>query len=261
MITLIETVFVNIIYQPFFNLLVLIYQGMDRINGHPDMGWSVILFTVAFRLIILPLSLHAGRSEKEKYEISEKYKEIQKEYAYQPIKLKEAKRHLVRTNPLTIASETFDVLIQVLIALMLYRMFTTGLEGADIHLLYPFVPHVTLPFNLTWMHQFDLTRPNIIMNVLNTVVIFLAEFVSLRFSAFPLGKNEKLTLIVLPIGAYIFFSQMPAGKKLFVITTLLFSIFLMIARRISFKFINSQSVHEWAGSFKRQISKGDTVKA
>lgn len=252
---MIGAIFVKLIYQPFFNLLVLIYQQMEKLNGHPDMGWAVIIFTVAFRLIILPLSLNAGRSEKEKHEISEKYKEIQTEYAHDPHKSKEAKRALVRSNPLVIISETFDVFIQVLIALMLYRMFTTGLEGTDFHLLYKFVPQPTSPFNLTWMHKYDLTHPNTFLNIVNTIIIFLTEFISLRFSAFPLDKNEKLTLIILPIGAFLFFSQMPAGKKLFVITTLLFSIMLMLIRRLSFFVTKSSALSSWRQSFKQQVSR------
>ena len=248
-------VFTLVIYQPFFNLLVLIYQFLERITAKADMGWAVIIFTIAFRIIILPLSLHSGRSEKEKYEISEKFKEIQEKYAHDPIKAKQLRRKLVRTNPITIASEFFDVFIQVLIALMLYRMFTTGLEGADLHLLYRFAPKITLPFNLTFMGKYDLTHPNTFINLVNTIVIFLAEYISLRLSPFPMGKNEKAALIVLPIGAYLFFSQMPAGKKLFVITTLVFSIFLMLIKRISFSFTKgSPAFKAWVETFHSQIT-------
>lgn len=246
--------FTILIYQPFFNLLVIIYQLLGKIDNQPDMGWAVIIFTILFRLLILPLSLNSGKSEKEKYEISEKWKQIQIDYSHDPVKLKEEKRGLVKTNPVVIISETLDVFIQVLIALMLYRMFTTGLEGTDFHLLYSFVPKPGSPFNLTWMHSYDLTHPNAFLNLINTIVIFLVEFISMRFSPFPLGKNEKTTLIVLPIGAYLFFSQMPAGKKLFVITTLLFSIMLMLIRRTSFYITKmSPAMAGWTNSFKKQI--------
>lgn len=256
MISLFWSIFTQFIYQPFFNLLVIVYQLLGKVSHQADMGWAVIIFTVVFRFIILPLSLNSGRSEKEKYEISERAKEIALKYAHDPITAKKLKRQLVKANPITIISETIDVLIQVLIALMLYRMFTTGLEGADFHLLYPFVQKPTEAFNLTWMNQYDLSRPNTILNLVNTIVIFLAEFLSMRFSPFPLGRNEKTTLVVLPVGAYLFFSQMPAGKKLFVITTLLFSIALMLIRRVSFYLGRlSPALSGWKSSFKGQINK------
>lgn len=252
---MIGSIFVTLIYQPFLNLLVIIYQFMEKFRGSTDMGWSVIVFTIAFRFILLPISLNSSRSEKEKYEIGEKFRDINNKYSHDPITAKKLKRQLVRTNPVIIGSETFDIIIQVLIALMLYRMFTTGLEGADLHLLYPFVPKVDLPFNLTFMGKYDLTHPNVFLNLVNTIVIFIVEFISMKFSPFPLGKNEKTTLIVLPIGAYLFFSQMPAGKKLFVITTLIFSIILMLIKRVIF-YVNkiSPGFKSWSDTIKSQVA-------
>ena len=219
------------------------------------MGWAVIIFTIVFRIVILPLSINAGRSEKEKYEIHLKVEEINKNFSHDQTKYKQMRRQLVKANPFTIISELTDIFIQVMIALMLYRMFTSGLEGADFHYLYKFIHTPKEAFNLTWMSTFDLTKPNILLNLINSITIFLAEFVSMRFSAFPIGRNEKLTLLILPLGAYIFFSQMPAGKKLFVITTLLFSIVLMLIRRVSFHLTKgSPTMQGWTNTFKKQIS-------
>jgi len=111
------------------------------------------------------------------------------------------------------------------------------------------------------MGKYDLSQPNVTLNLLNTLVIFLAEFISLRFSPFPLGKNEKATLIILPIGAYLFFAQMPAGKKLFVTMTLLFSIFLMLTRRITFYITKASPAFKgWEQSFKSQLSKTKSIQ-
>ena len=51
----------------------------------------------------------------------------------------------MRGNPGPVISETINITIQVIIILMLYRIFKTGLEGADLHLLYPFMPEVKIP--------------------------------------------------------------------------------------------------------------------
>lgn len=252
---MIVNIFTTFIYQPFLNLLVIIYQLLGRIDGKPDMGWAVIIFTIMFRIIILPISLSSGRSEKEKHEISEKYKEIEALKASDPIQARQLKRQLIKSNPITIISEFIDLFIQVMIALMLYRMFTTGLEGEDLHLLYPFVSKPIGDFNLVFMDKFDLSHPNTEINVINTVVIFVAEFLSLRFSPFPLGKTEKAALIVLPVSAFIFFSQMPAGKKLFITTTLLFTIGLILTKRALFYLSSaSPAFKSWTSSFRSQIT-------
>lgn len=220
------------LYQPFFNLLVYIYLLLDKITGgHSDMGWAVIVFTVIFRIIILPLSIRGERSEKERWEISQKVNSVEKALVHDPVKKKEAVRAIISSNKKVLSWEMFDLIIQVLIALMLYRIFTTGLEGTDLHLLYSFMPKITEPFNLMFAGTYDLSKPSFIINVVNTAVIFTAEFLSIRTSPLPMTREDSMMLAVLPIGAFTFFAFMPAGKKLFVITTLLFSTVLILARQ------------------------------
>lgn len=244
MISFIGQIITTFIYQPFFNLLVYIYLVLDKATaGKADMGWAVIIFTLVFRVLILPLSLSGQRSQKEKREIAEKVRSLEYYYRDQPIKRKEEVRKLLTANKKILSSEVLDLLIQVLIAVMLYRIFSTGLEGEDLHLLYPFMPEIGKPFNLVFLGRFDLSKPNVPLNLINTAVIFVAEFLSIRFSAFPMSREDRMMLVVLPLGALTFFAFMPAGKKLFVISTLLFSIILILARQLNYLyhgFVNGQ---------------------
>lgn len=248
------------IYQPFFNLLVYIYLILDKMSqGQADMGWAVIIFTIIFRIILLPLSLKGERSEKEKWDISQKIDFIENQYRADPIQKKAAIRKLLSSNRKILSWEVFDLLIQVLVALMLYRIFTTGLEGTDFHLLYPFLagsPSLSAgpTFNLMFLAVFDLSKPNFIINLINTLVIFVAEFLSIRFSPFPMSKSDKSMLVVLPLAAFTFFAFMPSGKKLFVTTTLLFSIGLILAKRLVYLY------HSLGKSGKSQAVKGEFVE-
>ena len=89
MLTLLNHFFITFIYQPFFNLLVYIYLVLDKITGgQADMGVALIIFTFIFRIILLPLSLNADRSEKEKREIKTRVEDIEKTYRHDPIKCK-----------------------------------------------------------------------------------------------------------------------------------------------------------------------------
>ncbi|KKT34022.1 MAG: hypothetical protein UW22_C0085G0003 [Candidatus Gottesmanbacteria bacterium GW2011_GWB1_44_11c] len=72
--------FVTYIYQPFFNILVGLYWLVGRVFGDPDMGIAVILFALVVRIILLPLDFAFDRSEDEKLAISNKIKQLQKEY-------------------------------------------------------------------------------------------------------------------------------------------------------------------------------------
>ena len=232
--------FITFIYQPFFNLLVGIYWVLLQFPGIPykDMGVAVIIFTIAIRILLLPTSIRASRTEKERFEIEEKIKEAREKYASEPILQKQALREVFKEKPAILAAEGFNLFIQVAIALMLWRIFATGLEGADIHLLYPFMPHPPTPYNLVFLGKFDLSHPHIILNIFQSVTIFILEALHLVTSPFPVTRKDIIRLqIFLPIVSYIIFSFLPAGKKLFVITTLWFSIVFTIVRHV-YHFLN-----------------------
>lgn len=223
--------FTTFIYQPFFNLLVGIYWLLDQITSdRADMGIAVIIFTVVFRILWLPISFASGRSAKERHQISEKIKAVRATYAQDPVRLKAEMKLVMTGNRRVVIFSGINLFFQLLVMLMLYRIFTTGLAGADFHLIYDWMPPHPETFNLTFLGKYDLTHPNQTLNWLNTGIIFAAELLSGLLSPFPTGRAELLSLFVLPLGALTFFAYMPAGKKLFVITTLLFSIGLMLVK-------------------------------
>lgn len=235
--------FTTYIYQPFFNLLVGIYWLLGQtVPQYTDMGSAVIVFTIVFRILWIPISIASGRGAKERHNISVKIKEIQKLYAKEPLKEKAEMKRLMRSNRRVVLMSSINIFFQIMVMLMLYRIFTTGLEGADFHLIYKWMPPHPEEFNLTfWGGRFDLTHSNVTLNLINAGVILAAELMSGLLSPFPTGRADLLTLFILPIGAFTFFAFMPAGKKLFVITTLLFSIGIMVAKAIKILYYESRS--------------------
>lgn len=229
------SIFVILIYQPLFNLLVAIYDGLEFVfPQYADMGIAVIIFTIIFRILWLPISISAGRSEKEKRKIADEVAEIKNKYSKDPIERKRQIRALFRSNPGPVAASAIDLFFQVLIAVMLYRMFSAGLGGADFHLLYKFIPQPDEPFNLMFLGQFDLTKPNLFLNLLQSIFILVAEIIMTISSPFPVTKRDLSTIILLPIISFFIFMMMPAGKKLFIIATIGFTIVFMLVKQIVF---------------------------
>ncbi|MDZ7587036.1 MAG: YidC/Oxa1 family membrane protein insertase [Patescibacteria group bacterium] len=235
--------FTTYIYQPFFNLLVGIYWLLGQtFPQYTDMGNAVIVFTVVFRILWLPISIASGRGAKERHDISKKINELQKIYTKDPLKERQEIKKLMKSNRRVVFMSGINIFFQLMVMLMLYLIFTTGLEGADFHLIYKWMPPQSEHFNLTFLNgKFDLTHPNWQLNVVNSLVILIAEVLSGLLSPFPTGRADLLTLFVLPIGAFTFFAFMPAGKKLFVITTLLFSIAIMLTKAIKILYYQSKS--------------------
>jgi YidC/Oxa1 family membrane protein insertase len=226
--------FVSFIYQPFLNILVFFYWFDGVITrGHPDMGIAVILLTIVIRILLLPMSLAEDKSEEERREMLHKLQEIEQRYKTDPIKMKEESKKLFHRNRKVVAAEMFSFFVQLIIALMLWKMFDTGLPGEDIHLIYSFMPDVELPFNLVFMKEFDLTHTHFILNLLQSVMIFVVETTAIVTSPYPPMKGEVVRLqLVLPIVSFLVFLALPAGKKLFVITALTISWFLIIYKYI-----------------------------
>lgn len=223
--------FTTYIYQPFFNILVWLYWAVEKTTGVPDMGVAVILFALAVRLILLPLDLASERSDEEKMQIAKKIKDLKVEFADNPIRLKKEIRNTMRQSPGAVISEIFNTIIQLIIILMLYRIFTTGLEGDDMHLLYSFMPDINQPINLLFLNKYDLSQTNSTLNLIQSLMIALSEFLHLHFSEVKSSRREFLSLVVIfPVVCFLVFMFLPAGKKVFIITSLAFGIVLMLIR-------------------------------
>lgn len=224
-----ENIFITYIYQPFFNILVGLYWAIGKTIGEYDIGLAVILFAIVVRIIMLPLNIVGDRSAEEKREVSEKVKELEKLFRHDPVKLKNEKKKTIKSKPAAIIGESITIFIQAMIVLMLYRIFKTGLEGADLHLLYDFMPSIKTPINLMFLGQFDLSKTSFTLNTLQSVLIFLLEALLLSFSSIRPSRKEFISLtIFLPISSFILFAFLPSGKKLFIITSLVFSIFMVL---------------------------------
>lgn len=224
-------ILITLFYQPFFNVLVLTYELLEQYTGITDMGIAVIVFTLFIRFLLLPLTLASQESEDAKRKIGHEYERIRSLYkSSEPLKYQEEKTKLARQHGKTVKFEILNLAIQIGIALILWRIFSTGIKGQDLHLLYDFVPRPELPFNLTFLDEVDLTEPSLLMNILTVALLFIAETISLTFSPLPPSRKERIIQVLLPLGAFIYLYTMPAGKKLFLVTTLIITIFIMLLR-------------------------------
>ncbi len=224
---------ITYLYQPFLNLLVFFYWLIGQTPLGFDMGVAVILLTLTIRFILLPVTLSSQRSEAERRKIQEAVREIEEHPTATPVEKKEAARKVLQSNPRILLAEGAMFIIQVGISLLLWRIFATGLTGEDLHLLYPFMPDLAQPYSLSFLGRFDLSHPDLFLNVIQALTIFVLETVVVLTSPYPVSRSEVIRVqIILPIMSFAAFAFFPAGKKLFVITTLWFSLTVILARLV-----------------------------
>ncbi|MBD3279557.1 MAG: hypothetical protein GF390_02490, partial [Candidatus Pacebacteria bacterium] len=224
----------------------------------PDMGIAVILLTILIRILLLPLSLAGSKSEQERRSIAKKIKTLEQDHGADPVTLRMKKKLVFKRNPKVIISETINLFIQVSIALMLWKIFSTGLEGQDFHLIYSFMPEIEKPLHLMFLGKFDLTEPHLLFNIIQSILIFILETLSVYTSPYPHSKKEVVRLqLTLPIISFLIFMKMPAGKKLFVITTLIFSIILTLIKAIRRKALDLQD--KWVAKQAQATSDQEQI--
>lgn len=225
-------IFTTYIYQPFFNILVGLYWLVGKFMPEPDMGIAVILFAVAVRIILLPVDLAGERSDEEKLNISQKVAKLRKDFSHDPVRQREEVRKVMHQSPGAIISEVINIIIQLIIILMLYRIFKTGLEGEDLPLLYGFMPTIKLPINLLFLGQFDLSQTNNTLNLIQSVMIAIHEGMTLYFAPVKPTRKDMISLmIIFPVVCFLVFMFLPAGKKVFIITSLAFSMVVKLVKQ------------------------------
>lgn len=169
------------------------------------MGIAVILFTLLVRFLMLPLSLKGHRTEADRRKIMAELDQLRKDYHGDHIGFEKARKNILKENNRVLVGELIALAIQVALALMLWKMFKTGLEGADLHLLYPFMPQVDTPYNLVFLGKYDLSQPSITLNIVQSGMIFVLETLSTYYSRYRVTRAEVVRLqLVLPVVAFCF---------------------------------------------------------
>jgi len=221
--------FQTFLYQPFFNLLLIIYWFLNLIPSFDaTMGHAVIVLTIVIRIILLPISLAAHRSEKERRAISAEIEDVETKYKDNPVESKLAVKQIFRKNRRVVVAELISFSIQFGISMILWMVFSKGLVEQSNTLVYSFVPRVfPLPPEKLMFMGFTLFEPHWQLNVIQSILILILETLGAYISAYPVSRREVVRMqFTLPIVSFMIFAFLPAGKKLFVITTLVFSIIL-----------------------------------
>lgn len=217
--------FYSYLYQPLFNGLILIY---DYFPVH-DLGISIILLTVAVRLVLYPLVSKQYRSQKQISQLQPKLQEIKKKF---PKKEEQTKKimELYKEEGINPAAGCLPLLIQLPVLFALYRVFFNGLDPKALADLYSWVPrpetlsHVAFGF-------LDLAKPSVFLAVLAGVFQFIQTKMMLPKSS-PSDKKSNepdfaammntQSLYVMPVLTVVFGLRFPAGLSLYwVVTTVL----------------------------------------
>ncbi len=112
----------EIITIPLGYIISLIY---DLVKNY---GWSIIIFTVIIKLIVLPLSIKSQKAMKKQQKIQPILAELQQKYANDKEKLQTEMMKLYKDNDVSMMGGCLPLLIQMPILIGLYRVIQSPIK-------------------------------------------------------------------------------------------------------------------------------------
>lgn len=118
-----------LIYRPLGWIIELIY---DLVKNY---GWSIIIFTIIVKLILLPLNIKSQKAMKKQQKVQPIIMELQKKYANDQQKLQQEMMKIYKENNISLMGGCWPLLIQFPILIGLYKVIQSPIKylmGVDI---------------------------------------------------------------------------------------------------------------------------------
>jgi len=237
--------FNELIYQPIYNLLVLIY---NIIPGH-DFGIAIIIVTILVKLLLIPFSRKQIESQKKMQELQPKIKEVQQKYKNDKEKQSRAMMELYKENKANPFSGCLPMILQLIFLIAIYRvLFNISKDGAAAEGIYPFIHNpgivkhmflgfldLSVPANI---HEFSIYN---IVRLILVVAAAAAQFFQTKMLMAKSSNAKKIKddkkdpdfsqamsqqmLYLAPVMTLLIGLRFPSGLALYWLVSTLFMIF------------------------------------
>jgi YidC/Oxa1 family membrane protein insertase len=193
----IGTIFHYIFYLPVYNILMVTYEGLNKVIPGGAFALAIIILTLMIRAALIPLTRKQLQSTRKMQLIQPELKALQQRYRGDPQTLMAEQRRLYKENGVSMYGGCLPLLVQMPFIYALYGAFLTVIHAAALSApknlaainqdLYSFVPHIT-SFPQTWFIWTSLVTPDP-LHIL-PVLAALLTFIQLRM-AMPVRKARQ----------------------------------------------------------------------
>src|SRR3989338_431663 len=215
----------TVLYQPLFNVLILLY---DFIPGK-DFGIAIIVLTLLLRLAFYPLSAKAFVAQKMFAELQPKLKELREKFKHDKDALARQTLEAYQKSGVNPFASIGPLLLQLPILLAIFQVFSKGLQESQLSILYPFVRN-TETISPLFLGMVNLSEQSLVLAAIAGVLQFFQMHIGMS-SSVPGAKNSGAALAqkhLMPI----FFSaftvsillRLPAAIGIYWVATSVFSI-------------------------------------
>jgi YidC/Oxa1 family membrane protein insertase len=230
---MIGALFNTLLYEPFYNTLILL---LSVVPGH-DAGFSVILLTLLVKLALFSLSYKSIKGMVKQRALEPEVARIREQHKSDSQAQAMAVMAFYKKNGVNPFAGLLVVLIQIPVILALYWVFLrSGLPTINGDLLYSFI-HAPESINMIFLGIFDLSQKSILMALAAGVTQYIQALLltppvpanqtsdGARSFKDDLAHSLQLQMkYVLPIVVAIFAYTLPAAIGLYWTTSNLFAI-------------------------------------
>ena len=210
-----------VFFQPVFNVLMLIFQGVH------SFGVSIILLTLLIRGSLYPLTRKQLASSRKMQELAPKLKALQAQHRGDNAGMMAAQQALYKEHGVSMYGGCLPLLIQMPFLYALYYSFYQVLDTkgnvlkAINELIYPFLPHLSAVPNSTFL-GFSLIQPSIWLAAVAGVLTFVQMRMSLPVTApgnsgtpDTTQQTAKTMQYIMPFFTFFIGTRFPAGLALY----------------------------------------------
>jgi YidC/Oxa1 family membrane protein insertase len=180
------------IAKPMFWVMELMHKFLG------NWGWTIVVFTIAIKLALFPLSAAGYRSMAKMKVVTPKMTALKERFKNEPQKLNAAMMELYKTEKINPLGGCLPILIQMPVFLSLYWVLQASVEmrGA------PWVG---------WIH--DLTQPDPLFIL--PVLYAISMYITTKLSPAPADPVQAKMMLFMPLLFSVMFLFFPSGLVLY----------------------------------------------
>lgn len=206
------------ISEPFAKFLFVLMQFFHKVTT--SWGFSIILLTIALRIMLYPLNAWSIKSTLRMQEIAPKMKEIQDKYKKDPKKAQAEIMALYRDRKVNPLSGCFPMLIQLPFLIGMFDLLKSAFELRGVSFIPGWIDNLTAPDVLfSWGYPLPFFGTNFhFLPIILGFVMWFQQRMSLQKTKGPLTEQQqqqKMMGNIMTVVFTILFYHFPSGLNIY----------------------------------------------
>lgn len=214
------------LYDPLLNLLIGLYNG----PANRSLGLALIELTVLVRIFLLPLTILSLRANARFARLRRKVFRLEELHRKDSVRRKEAIRKLIKKYHINPWARASALGIQFLILIILYWVFIDAIRDYNFTGLYFW--NSAPDYLDSTFYTLNLVERSPLLPAVIGFLLYVELHLEQRHHRETLTNRDVVFRLLFPLSVFVLLYLLPAGKSIFVLTSILFTVILEGVYRI-----------------------------